>query len=158
MVLNPTAYTGLERFLPLRQERPAPIRMEFEGQSFLDNPAYHDMEFASYLLTLQSVKKNLEVYMHKHFGAESEYGSPLADAPLMLINYFEGEILVRGYKELPEILKTYILSSVLAVWGFEHKHGKFILPRREALVRMLKNAGGNIPDNLVQLTREGTTG
>lgn len=131
-----------QQLKPLAPALPAPSVIQFDGREFVDIPELHGMTAASYALALQALRATMQVFMQRRFGMDS-LGSgshfSLCDAPVLLSNYLEVDSLVRGFTQLPETVRLYLLENVLGEWGF-HFNGKvFSLPNQHALKRILQD-------------------
>lgn len=71
-----------------------------------------------YISTLESVRENLKTFMARRFSVVADdHHESLSDAPTLLKNYLEVELLVRGVNA-PTKVVCHLLNSVLVEWGF----------------------------------------
>jgi hypothetical protein len=74
---------------------------------------------AGYVATLESIRENLKTFMTRRFSVLAEgHDESLSDAPTLLKNYLEVELLIRGI-DAPTKVVCHLLNSVLIEWGFK---------------------------------------
>lgn len=103
------------------------LEITFDENTFIGTEHLTESAHVIYVVTLESIRNNMKIFMEKRFSVEAfEHGSnhDLVEAPVNLENYLEVEMLVRGVSKTPDTLRFHILCSVLNSWGFEYNHTK----------------------------------